>query len=50
MDYKLISEINPVRFEIEIMKHINEGWELQGGVSVIKDNAIHHYYKAMIKK
>jgi hypothetical protein len=49
MNYKIISEINPVKFGMQITEHINEGWELQGGVSIIKDNTIHYYYQAMIK-
>ena len=49
MNYRIISEINPVKFGMQITEHINEGWELQGGVSIIKDNTIHYYYQAMIK-
>ncbi len=50
MEYKVISCLDKYKFEIKVTECINQGWELQGGVSVIKDGTILYYYQSVIKK
>jgi hypothetical protein len=50
MEYKVIYSLDKFKFEIEVTEHINQGWELQGGVHIVKDGTIHFYYQSIVKK
>jgi hypothetical protein len=50
MEYKVISCLDKYKFEMEVTEHINQGWELQGGVHIIIDGKFNFYYQSVIKK
>ncbi|MFC1670933.1 hypothetical protein ACFL20_11120 [Spirochaetota bacterium] len=47
----IIQDMNLENFQIKVGNAIrNDGWKLQGGVSVLRDEAILEYFQAMIKE
>lgn len=49
-DFLLAGGIGVERFEKEVRKMINSGWECQGGVAVIVNSGESLYYQSMIKR
>lgn len=50
VDYKVIKYINQRDLENVVMKHVNDGWKLQGGFSSSSDgDGIEYYCQAVVK-
>ncbi|WPO36210.1 DUF1737 domain-containing protein [Flammeovirgaceae bacterium SG7u.111] len=52
IDYKLISSSNPSYVEKEVKKHLKDGWELLGGISmgdVNRGSTVESFCQALVK-
>lgn len=50
MDYKIIEYYHIKILELEVVKYLNQGWRVSGGVSVvIEDGGITKYIQTLVK-
>ncbi len=50
MRYKVVESIDRLNFQHKIQRLVQEGWELQGGVSMTYADDYYCFAQAMIKK
>jgi hypothetical protein len=49
MQYKIVSANDSSKLEMLVNAYLFEGWTLQGGVSVARDQGSYSYVQAMVK-
>ena len=48
-EYRIVKEMSGKLLEMTVNELIEEGWKLQGGLQIAKDEHLDCYYQAMIK-
>jgi len=48
-EYKIVERMSGELLEIAVNELIEEGWKLQGGLQIAKDEHLDCYYQAMVK-
>jgi len=46
--YIIVSETSIMNLEMNVLRNLSDGWELQGGVSVVRSGGMIEYCQAMI--
>ena len=49
MQYKIVSANEPGKLEVLVSAYLKDGWTLQGGVSIARDQGNFSYVQALVK-
>ena len=48
-EYKIVEKMSGELLAMAVNELIEEGWKLQGGLQIAKDEHLDRYYQAMVK-